>query len=108
MHKVVFMGSSLRWIRGLPADVKQDIGFQLDRIQRGENPDDWKPMQNIAMGAREIRIRSQNGQYRVIYWVNQKNALFVLHVFMKKSQKTRKADIDLARKRFEMIGKQNA
>lgn len=54
MHKVVFVGGSLRWIRGLPADVKQDIGFQLDRIQRGENPDDWKPMQNIAMGAKEI------------------------------------------------------
>ncbi len=107
MKAVVFLGNSLARIRAFPVDVRQDIGFQIDMVQRGENPDDWKPMNTIGKGVKEIRIREASGQYRVIYWANPDDTVFLLHAFTKKSQQTRKSDIELARKRLGMTGLSN-
>jgi phage-related protein len=107
MKKVVFMGDSLARIKAFPVDARQDAGFQIDKVQRGEYPDDWKPMKTVAKGVKEIRIRGANGQYRVIYLVNLKDTIYVLHAFPKKTQQTRKSDIDLARKRLGMVDNQD-
>lgn len=107
MKTVVFLGSSLARIRAFPPDARQDIGFQIDKVQRGENPDDWKPMNTVGKGVKEILIREASGQYRVIYWANQEDTVFVLHAFTKKSQQTRKSDVELARKRLGMTGRSN-
>lgn len=107
MKTVVFLGNSLARIRAFPAEVRQDIGFQIDMVQRGENPDDWKPMNTIGKGVKEIRIREASRQYRVIYWANPEDTVFVLHAFTKKSQQTRKSDIELARKRLGKTGFSN-
>jgi phage-related protein len=100
MKAVVFMGDSLARIRAFPTDVRQDAGFQIDKVQRGENPDEWKSMKSIGNGVREIRIRETSGHYRVIYLSNLEEVVVVLHAFQKKTQKTRKSDIDLARSRL--------
>ena len=104
MKEVVFAGSSLNEIRAFPLDARQDVGFQIDKVQRGETPDNWKPMKSIGKGIREIRIKETSGHYRVIYLANLEDAVYVLHAFQKKSTKTRKSDIDLARKRLNEIG----
>ena len=104
MKEVVFTGSSLNEIRAFPLDARQDAGFQIDKVQRGEVPNDWKPMNSIGKGIREIRIEEASGHYRVIYLANLEDAVYVLHAFQKKSRKTRKSDIDLARKRLNEIG----
>jgi len=104
MKEVVFTGSSLNEIRAFPLDARQDAGFQIDKVQRGEAPDNWKPMKSIGKGIREIRIKEASGHYRVIYLANLEDAVYVLHAFQKKSRKTRKSDIDLARKRLNEIG----
>ena len=67
-------------------------------------PFDWKPMPTIGKSVREIRV-NENGQFRVIYLVAHRNAVFVLHAFRKKAQKTRKQDIEIARQRFQEIRK---
>jgi len=103
MKDIVFLGDSLIQIRDFPSDVRQDAGFQIDKVQRGENPDDWKPMKTMGKGVREIRIREAAGIYRVIYLANIDDAVYVIHAFQKKTQKTRKADIDLAKKRMKEI-----
>jgi len=107
MKEVVFMGNSLTRIRAFPSGARQDAGFQIDKVQRGENPDDWKPVKTIGKSVREIRIKEANGQYRVIYLTNLKDAVYVLHAFQKKTRQTRKSDIDLARKRLSMVGDQD-
>lgn len=107
MKSVVFLGNSLARIRAFPLDARQDTGFQIDKVQRGENPDDWKPMKTVGKGVREIRIREASGQYRVIYCANLGDTVYVLHAFTKISRRTRKSDIDLARRRFEMAGIQD-
>lgn len=60
-------------------------------------------MLNIGQGAKEIRIKEENGQYRVIYVAKFANAVHVLHAFQKKTQRTPQNDIELARKRYNEI-----
>jgi phage-related protein len=57
MKPIEFCGRSLETIRDFPAPVKRDTGYQLDRVQHGLNPLDWKPMPIIGNGVREIRLR---------------------------------------------------
>jgi phage-related protein len=101
------MGNSLEQIRAFPSSARQDAGFQIDNVQRGENPDEWKPMKTVGNGVKEIRIRDASGHFRVIYLTNLEDTVYVLHAFQKKTQKTRKSDIDLARKRLNLAGDQN-
>ena len=104
MKSVVFIGDSLARIRAFPLNARQDTGFQIDKLQRGEDPDDWKPLKTVGRGIREIRIKETSGHYRVIYLANLEDAVYVLHAFQKKTRKRRKSDIDLARKRLKEIG----
>ncbi len=69
-------------------------------VQVGRNPDDWKPMPSVGAGACEIRVQDQAGAFRVIYVARFEDAVYVLHAFQKKSRKTSRSDIDLARKRY--------
>jgi len=50
MKAVVFLDDSLERLRAFPDGPRRDAGFQLDRVQRGLNPDDWKPMKGIGSG----------------------------------------------------------
>ena len=103
MKRIRFIGSSLKDIQSFPVQTKKEIGVQLDRLQHGSEPQDWKPMRNVGPGTREIRIRT-DGAFRVIYVAKFKEAIYVLHAFRKKSFKTAKKDIDLGKKRYkEMI-----
>ncbi len=50
MKPIRFLGDSLKRLREFPEDVKQDLGYQLDKVQRGLQPDDFKPMPTIGRG----------------------------------------------------------
>jgi phage-related protein len=106
MKKIQFLGDSLKSLREFPEDAKHDLGYQLDKVQRGEQPDDFKPMPSIGKGVEEIRVRDDSGIYRVIYTARLADAVYVLHAFQKKTQTTAKRDIALASKRYAelMIG----
>ena len=57
-------------------------------------------MSAVGQGVNEIRIRDEAGAFRVLYVVKFADAVYVLHCFQKKTQKTSKADLDLADKRY--------
>jgi len=103
MKRVSFLGSSRSDVRGFPEDARREVGIQLDRLQRGIDPDDWKPMKTVGPGVREIRVREASGAYRVIYIATFENAVYVLHAFQKKTQATSKRDLDLATTRFKEL-----
>lgn len=103
MTPIVWVGGSKDALKAFPDDARQDAGFQLSKVQHGEEPDDWKPMSTIGAGVREIRIRERSGAFRIIYVVRHRNAIYVLHAFQKKVQKTRSSDLHLARERFQSI-----
>lgn len=100
MKEVVFLGGSLADLRGFPDGPRRQAGFQIERIQRGLDPDDWKPMKTIGPGVREIRIGDKEGAFRVIYVAAFAEAVYVLHAFAKKSQSTARPDLALAAKRL--------
>lgn len=77
-------------------------GFELWEVQQGKDPADYKPMPSVGIGVREIRIRA-DGAFRVIYVARFSEAVYVLHAFQKKAEKTPKPDIDLARDRFRDV-----
>jgi phage-related protein len=103
MRPVRFLGDSLKCLRDFPESGRHDAGYQLDKAQRGEQSDDFKPMAVIGKGVEEIRITDESGAYRVIYVARRADAVYVLHAFQKKTQATPKKDIDTARKRFAQL-----
>jgi phage-related protein len=103
---IVFVGDSLKRLREFPDDVRQDAGYQLDKVQRGQSPDDGKPMPAIGKGVQEVRLWDESGTYRVIFTARLREAVYVLHAFQKKTQSTSKRDLDVARDRLSQIIKE--
>ncbi len=103
MRPVRFLGDSLKSIRDFPEDARNDAGYQLDKVQRGDQPDDFKPMPTIGKGVEEIRVADDSGAYRVIYLARRDDAVYVLHAFQKKTQATPRKDIDTAKMRLKQL-----
>jgi phage-related protein len=103
MKPLEFVGSSLDDLREFPAEARRAAGFELGFVQRGLAPSDWKPMKAVGAGVREIRIHVL-GEWRVLYVAKFAESVYVLHAFQKKTQKTTREDIELARTRYRQIG----
>ncbi len=100
MKPIAFQGGSLDDLRAFPTEARREAGHQLDRVQRGLEPDDWKPIPSVGSGVREVRVRDDTGAFRVIYTATRPEAVYVLHAFQKKTQQTARRDLDLARARL--------
>jgi phage-related protein len=98
---IEFRGAALTDLCRFPAAARREAGYQLYQVQEGYDPDDWKPMNTIGQGVREIRIRQKDGAFRVIYVAKFEDAVYVLHRFQKKTQKTSPEDIALASRRYK-------
>ncbi|MFT4583735.1 MAG: phage-related protein [Gammaproteobacteria bacterium] len=101
MKDVRFVGSSLNDPKDFPASARREAAFELSNVQSGLQPSDWKPMS--AVGAGEIRVKDAAGIFRVVYVAKFEEAVYVLHAIEKKTQKTAKADIALAKARYKMV-----
>ena len=62
-------------------------------------------MSTVGTGVKELRVRDPSGAFRVIYLAMRPEAVYVLHCFQKKTEKTSRPDIDLAKSRFKVIPK---
>lgn len=102
-----FLGSSQDDLREFPLAVRHALGLELMRVQFGAMPTDFKPMPAVGSGAYEIRVHIK-GAWRAIYVAKFEAAIYVLHAFQKKTQQTRKADIELASKRYQQILESNS
>ncbi|MER9657393.1 type II toxin-antitoxin system RelE/ParE family toxin [Mesorhizobium sp. M0152] len=101
MKVIEWLGSSRADLRAFPDDARIEAGWQLELVQRGDDPDDWKPLQIVGAGVREIRVREASGAFRVIYLATLEDRVLVLHAFQKKAQATSKKDLDLAAQRLK-------
>ena len=100
----MWLGSSRRDLRAFPVLARRLTGLQLRRVQQGLEPDDWKSMPTVGPGVREIRIHI-GGAHRVFYLATRAEAIYVLHAFEKKTQKTAAGDLEIGRDRFRALGK---
>lgn len=100
---IEWVGTSKDDLRDFPTVARQRAGYQLELLQEGDEPDDWKPMKTVGPGVQEIRIKCDDGAFRVFYVANRPDAIYVLHAFRKTTEKTEKRDIDLAKARFKSL-----
>ncbi len=96
------MGDSLQRIRGASASVRSEAGYQLERVQSGEMPDDFRPMPDVGSGVVEIRLHGPN-EFRVFYVARFVEAIYVLHCFEKKTRATRNSDLEIGRRRLRAV-----
>jgi phage-related protein len=97
---LAWLGTSLSDVRAFPDEARRATGYQLRRVQQGLMPTDWKPISSVGKGVLEIRLHGPVG-HRILYIAKFSEAIYVLHAFEKKSQKTRMADLATARKRLK-------
>lgn len=97
-----WLGDSRRRIRDFPQEARQEIGFELWEVQQGNEPSDWKPMPTVGQGVNEIRVHAE-GEHRVLYVAKFAEAVYVLHAFEKKTQRTSKPDIEIASARYRAL-----
>jgi phage-related protein len=102
-----WLADSLDTVKEFSDEAKRSAGHQLGLVQSGLDPLDWKSMEVVGPGSKEIRIRAETG-YRVLYVAKFSEAVYVLHAFVKKTNKTRKQDIDIATKRYKALRKQRS
>lgn len=107
-RKVKFRGSSRADLRRFPQDARREAGQQLFRVQLGMDPKNWKPMETVGAGVREIRIRDESGIYRVMYVAKFAEAIYVLHCFQKKTKKTAPNELALAERRYKELARELA
>jgi phage-related protein len=103
IKKIEFIGSARDDLRAFPDSARREAGHQLDQVQHGFESDDWKPIKSIGSGVQEIRIQDAAGAFRVVYVAKLEDAIYVLHCFQKKTRKTSKSDMDLAKKRYREL-----
>lgn len=98
-----FRGESREVLSGFPVDVKVDAGRALWKVQKGEEPPDWKPMRAVGAGVNELRLKDEDGIYRVFYIAKLADVIYVLHCFQKKTQKTDQNDIEIGKRRLSEL-----
>ena len=100
---VVWEGDSLQVIRRFPNPVRQDLGAELRRLQEGDRPLNSRPMPSIGARVFELKEQDERTWYRVIYLAKIRNRIHVLHCFEKKSAKTGKVDLTVAKARLKRV-----
>jgi phage-related protein len=103
MTEIVWLGDSLEIVRGYRVAIRRAIGSELRLLQTGDKPVHARPLKTVGRGVWELKISEQTGQFRVIYVIQRRDRIYVLHAFQKKTQRTPQKDIDLARARFREI-----
>jgi phage-related protein len=103
----IWLGDSREAIRGFPDGARQMAGFQLWRVQRGLKPNDWKPIPSGGLGVQEIRSHT-GAEHRVFYVAKFAESVDVVHAFEKRTRRTPKDDVDLARHRLRLLLSQRA
>ena len=98
--KVLFwVGRSREEVRAFPVEARHKAGDDLRRVQHGEVPSDWRPMTDVGAGVCEIRIHGVV-EHRVLYVAKFPEAVYVLHAFAKRSRRTPRLHLDVARARW--------
>ena len=99
VRPVVWIAGSKDDLSTLPPEAKGSFGFRLYELQQGKTPLDIKPLPQFGSGVYELRESFDRNAYRMMYVVNLKKAIYLLHAFMKKS----KSGIGLPKPDAELI-----
>ena len=99
MNEIIWHRKALGVIKSFPVSVKKDLGYLLYRLQAGETltMPHSRSMRFVGKGCFELRVKGDDGTYRVFYILKMENKILVFHAFKKKTQKTPQHEIELAK-----------
>jgi len=100
MKPVRFIGTARETLARFPKAARLRAGHELFMVQAGRDPTNWRPMPDIGPGAGEIRVRLATGAFRVFFVASLGDAVYVLHACQKKTMRTGRRDLDVARQRY--------
>ncbi len=98
--QLAWLGGSKKIIRKFPTEARKEAGYQIYRVQQGLVPTDFKPMPSMGLGVFEIRLHRPH-EHRVIYVSKFQEAVYILHAFEKKTQKTAEREIKVAKQSYK-------
>lgn len=98
-----WVGSAKRDFLDFPRQVQEDMGNALGIAQFGGRAPTAKPWKGLGSAVLELVESHDRNAYRAVYTVRFEKAVYVLHAFQKKSRKTARTDIELARLRFRTL-----
>src|SRR3990167_9652645 len=93
MKELDWVGNTKERLKRFPEEARREGGRQLRRVQRGLQPEDWRTMSEVGSGVIEIRLHEPH-EHRILYVASFSDAIYVLHAFEKKTQKTRHHDLE--------------
>jgi phage-related protein len=99
-------GSSYKDLLKFPIEARKEAGFQLSQVQQGLDPDHWKAFDDVGAGVREIIVDASQGWFRVMCVSKFEEAIYVLHCFQKKTNKTSVNDREIAEVRYREVIKE--
>ena len=99
---VQWVGSARDELREFPDNARSEAGIAIWSLQLGEAPSDSKPMSILGKGVQEIRIRTTDA-YRIFYIAKFDEAIYILHAFQEKTQKTARTNIELGQQRYKQL-----
>jgi phage-related protein len=105
LKSIYWAGASKTELLEFPESALQNAGYQLHRLQKGNTPQDWKPLTGLGKGITgvyEMRIWESKTTYRVAYVTKLENHVTVLHCWQKTTQATSKVDKDIIIKRYKL------
>lgn len=102
LKPVEWLGDSRARVRSFSKPVRQQVGYELEMVQHGLEPSDWRPLPIVGPGAAEIRIHAE-GEHRIVYVAKFQKAIYVLHAFHKATRKTPRSVIAIARARYREV-----
>ena len=106
MKAVRFVGTAREDLAAFPESARRRAGYELFMVQVGREPADFKPMPRVGSGAYEIRVRDEADAFRLIYVAKFERTVYVLHAFQKRTRRTPPADLELAARRYRLIGEE--
>ncbi|CAN5738257.1 type II toxin-antitoxin system RelE/ParE family toxin [soil metagenome] len=104
LKTVIWLGDSLKELKGFPAAVQDEMGYAIYLAQCGQKHVSAKPMKGLGSGVLEVVSDHRGDTFRSVYTVRFADRVFVLHAFQKKSKSgvaTPKADIELIERRLQ-------
>lgn len=102
---IEWLGDAYDVVCGYSKPVKKSIGSELRLLQSGAKPIHSRPLKTVGRGVWEVKVKVSEveGQFRVVYLIRRRDRIYILHAFQKKTRRTPKQDIELAKKRLKEI-----
>lgn len=103
--EIIILSQCEKELKDLPKEVIEDFLDVVAKLQNGIKLTMplSKSLSNIHGSLHELRLKDRSGIYRVFYYLKKDEAIYIIHAFKKKTQKTPFRTIEVIKKRLRTL-----